>query len=110
MRLPMRSDAIKRGFDRAPHRSLLRATGQIRAKEDFDKPFVAVCNSYVDIVPGHVHLREFAALVKDAVPAQVVVVGVGRCGGEAEDACLDAHHGAAPVGEWSSARACRFSR
>ena len=67
MRLPMRSDAIKRGFDRAPHRSLLRATGQIRGAEDFDKPFVAVCNSYVDIVPGHVHLREFGALVKDAV-------------------------------------------
>jgi dihydroxy-acid dehydratase len=63
----MRSDAIKRGFDRAPHRSLLRATGQIRAAEDFDKPFVAVCNSYVDIVPGHVHLREFGALVKEAV-------------------------------------------
>jgi dihydroxy-acid dehydratase len=63
----MRSDAIKRGFDRAPHRSLLRATGQIRSKEDFDKPFIAICNSYVDIVPGHVHLREFGALVKDAV-------------------------------------------
>ncbi|HET7550947.1 MAG TPA: dihydroxy-acid dehydratase [Gemmatimonadaceae bacterium] len=67
MRFPMRSDAIKRGFDRAPHRSLLRATGQIRTAEDFDKPFVAVCNSYVDIVPGHVHLREFGALVKEAV-------------------------------------------
>ncbi|HET7552824.1 MAG TPA: dihydroxy-acid dehydratase, partial [Gemmatimonadaceae bacterium] len=67
MSLPMRSDAIKRGFDRAPHRSLLRATGQIRSKEDFDKPFIAICNSYVDIVPGHVHLREFGALVKDAV-------------------------------------------
>jgi dihydroxy-acid dehydratase len=63
----MRSDAIKRGFDRAPHRSLLRATGQIRGPEDFDKPFVAVCNSYVDIVPGHVHLREFGSLVKEAV-------------------------------------------
>ena len=67
MRHPMRSDAIKRGFDRAPHRSLLRATGQIRDAGDFDKPFVAVCNSYVDIVPGHVHLREFGALVKEAV-------------------------------------------
>ena len=67
MRVPMRSDAIKRGFDRAPHRSLLRATGQISGPEDFDKPFVAVCNSYVDIVPGHVHLQEFGALVKQAV-------------------------------------------
>jgi dihydroxy-acid dehydratase len=63
----MRSDIIKRGFDRAPHRSLLRATGQIRDKADFDKPFVAVCNSYVDIIPGHAHLQAFGKVVKDAV-------------------------------------------
>ena len=63
----MRSDTIKRGFERAPHRSLLRATGQIRSESDFDKPFVAVCNSYVDIVPGHVHLQEFGRAVKEAV-------------------------------------------
>src|SRR5438105_9309808 len=63
----MRSDTIKRGLERAPHRSLLRATGQIRTPNDFDKPFVAVCNSYVDIVPGHVHLQEFGRVVKDAV-------------------------------------------
>lgn len=64
---PHRSDTVKRGFDRAPHRSLLRATGQIRETSDFDKPFVAICNSYVDIVPGHVHLQEFGRVVKDAV-------------------------------------------
>jgi dihydroxy-acid dehydratase len=63
----MRSDTIKRGFDRAPHRSLLRATGQIRDRADFDKPFVAVCNSYVDIIPGHAHLQAFGRVVKDAV-------------------------------------------
>ncbi len=63
----MRSDTIKRGFERAPHRSLLRATGQIRDARDFEKPFVAVCNSYVDIVPGHVHLQEFGRVVKDAI-------------------------------------------
>ena len=63
----MRSDQIKRGFERAPHRSLLRATGQIRERSDFDKPFVAVCNSYVDIIPGHAHLQEFGRVVKDAV-------------------------------------------
>ena len=63
----MRSDTIKRGFARAPHRSLLRATGQIRQEEDFDRPFVAICNSYVDIVPGHVHLQEFGRVVKEAV-------------------------------------------
>lgn len=65
----MRSDAIKKGFERAPHRSLLRATGQIRERGDFDKPFVAVCNSYVDIIPGHVHLQEFGRVVKEAVRA-----------------------------------------
>lgn len=63
----MRSDTIKRGFERAPHRSLLRATGQIRQEEDFGKPFIAVCNSYVDIVPGHVHLQEFGRIVKEAI-------------------------------------------
>ncbi len=63
----MRSDTIKRGIERAPHRSLLRATGQITAADDWDKPFVAVCNSYVDIVPGHVHLQEFARVVKAAI-------------------------------------------
>src|SRR2546423_14060136 len=63
----MRSDTIKRGLERAPHRSLLRATGQIRTPNGFDKPFVAVCNSYVDIVPGHVHLQEFGRVVKEAI-------------------------------------------
>ena len=61
----MRSDMIKKGFDRAPHRSLLRAAG-VR-EEDFDKPFIAVVNSYVDIIPGHVHLQEFGKLVKEAI-------------------------------------------
>ena len=61
----MRSDTIKRGFDRAPHRSLLRATGL--RDEDFDKPFIAVANSFVEIVPGHVHLNKVAELVKEAV-------------------------------------------
>src|ERR687894_234175 len=65
----MRSDTIKRGYERAPHRSLLRATGQIREEADFDKPFVAICNSYVDIIPGHVHLQEFGRVVKEAVRA-----------------------------------------
>jgi dihydroxy-acid dehydratase len=61
----MRSDMIKKGFDRAPHRSLLRAAGV--KEEDFDKPFIAVCNSYIDIIPGHVHLQEFGQLVKEAI-------------------------------------------
>ncbi|WP_226526985.1 dihydroxy-acid dehydratase [Metabacillus niabensis] len=61
----LRSNMIKKGFDRAPHRSLLRAAGV--KEEDFDKPFIAVCNSYIDIVPGHVHLQEFGKIVKDAI-------------------------------------------
>ncbi len=60
-----RSDMIKKGFDRAPHRSLLRAAGV--KDEDFDKPFIAICNSYIDIIPGHVHLQEFGKIVKEAV-------------------------------------------
>lgn len=65
MSRPMRSDTIKKGPERAPHRSLLRATGV--TTEDFGKPFIGIANSYIDIVPGHVHLKEFGDLVKQAV-------------------------------------------
>ncbi|MBN2217187.1 MAG: dihydroxy-acid dehydratase [Pirellulales bacterium] len=61
----MRSDTVKRGDARAPHRSLLRATGV--GEDDFDKPFIAICNSYTDIIPGHVHLYEVGQLLKEAV-------------------------------------------
>ena len=61
----MRSNAIKTGIERAPHRALLRAAGVREA--DLSKPFIAIVNSYVDIVPGHVHLQEFGRLVKEAV-------------------------------------------
>ncbi len=63
----MRSDIVKKGYEKAPHRALLRATGL--QDEDFGKSFVAVVNSYVDVVPGHVHLQEFGKLVKEAVRA-----------------------------------------
>lgn len=63
----MRSDKVKKGFERAPHRALLKATGV--KDEDFNKPFIAIVNSYVDIVPGHVHLQSFGKMVKDAVRA-----------------------------------------
>jgi dihydroxy-acid dehydratase len=63
----MRSDLIKSGFERAPHRSLLKATGVIRDDADFSKPFIGICNSYTDLIPGHVHLHEFAQVVKRAV-------------------------------------------
>ena len=63
----MRSDVVKKGYERAPHRALLRATGL--KDEDFTRPFVAIVNSYVDVVPGHVHLQGFGKLVKEAVRA-----------------------------------------
>src|ERR1051325_9020825 len=63
----MRSDTIKKGFERAPHRSLLRATGSIESEADWDKPFIAICNSYTDCIPGHAHLNEVGMLVKRLV-------------------------------------------
>jgi len=63
----MRSDTIKKGFERAPHRSLLRATGVIESEEDFNKPFIAIANSYIDCIPGHAHLNEIGQLVKRLV-------------------------------------------
>ncbi len=67
----MRSDTIKCGVDRAPHRALLKATGITDA--DMNKPFVAVVNSYVDIVPGHAHLQGFGRVVKEAIRAAGLV-------------------------------------
>ncbi|MDQ1340698.1 MAG: dihydroxy-acid dehydratase [Campylobacterota bacterium] len=61
----MRSDIIKKGFDRTPHRSLLRATGL--KDEDFDKPFIGIANSYIDIIPGHFFLQEYGKIVKEAI-------------------------------------------
>ncbi|MBN1438371.1 MAG: dihydroxy-acid dehydratase [Anaerolineales bacterium] len=77
----MRSDIIKKGFEKAPHRSLLRAIGV--EEKDFGKPFIAVANSYTDIVPGHVHLQSFGRRVKEAVraaggvPFEFNTIGVG---------------------------------
>jgi len=61
----MRSDAIKKGIERAPHRSLLHAVGVSR--EDMTKPLIGVVNSYSEIVPGHIHLKSIAEAVKDGV-------------------------------------------
>lgn len=61
----MQSDLVKQGYERAPHRSLLRATGL--SAEDIRKPFIAVCNSYTDIIPGHVHLRRVGDMIKEAI-------------------------------------------
>ncbi len=78
----MRSDLIKTGIDRAPHRSLLKATGVITDDGDFQKPFIGVVNSYIDLIPGHVHLQEFGKIVKEeirchgGVPFEFNTIGV----------------------------------
>lgn len=61
----MRSDTIKTGIERAPHRGLLQATGIKR--DDLKKPFIAIANSYTTIVPGHCHLNQVGKLIADAV-------------------------------------------
>ena len=76
----MRSDIVKKGFERAPHRSLLRAVGL--RDEDFAKPFIGVANSYIDIIPGHVHLATYGQIAKDeirkagGVPFEFNTIGV----------------------------------
>ena len=61
----MRSNRIKSGIDRSPHRALLKACGL--NDEDMNKPFIGICNSYIDIIPGHMHLQSVGKKVKDAV-------------------------------------------
>ena len=61
----MKSDMVKKGFQRAPHRGLLRACGLNAA--DINKLFVGVANSFCEIVPGHVHLDKVAQVVKAAI-------------------------------------------
>lgn len=61
----MRSDEIKKGFERAPHRSLLKANGI--TDEELDRPFIAVVNSWNEFVPGHIHLDKIARAVKDGI-------------------------------------------
>ncbi len=61
----MRSDIMKKGYERAPHRSLMMATG-IKA-EDIKKPFIGVCNSYTNIVPGHAHLNKVGEIICEEI-------------------------------------------
>lgn len=63
----MKSDNIKKGIQRAPHRSLLRACGL--KDDDFKKPFIGIANSFTDIVPGHIHLRDLVEFVKEGIIA-----------------------------------------
>ncbi len=61
----MNSDQVKKGFQRAPHRGLFMATGVKR--EDFKKPFIGVCNSFIEIIPGHCHLNKVAEWIKQCI-------------------------------------------
>jgi len=76
----MRSDTVKKGIARTPHRALLKAVGL--TDRDFDKPFIGVANAWNDIVPGHKHLRELAEKIKQGireaggVPFEFGVIGI----------------------------------
>ena len=76
----MRSDEVKKGHSRAPHRSLLRATGL--QDEDFDKPFIGIANSFIELIPGHYFLNKVGAIIKDeikkngCVPFEFNTIGV----------------------------------
>jgi len=76
----MRSDEVKKGHARAPHRSLFRATGL--KDEDFDKPFIGVANSFIEVIPGHFFLDKVSAIIKDeikkngCVPFEFNTIGV----------------------------------
>lgn len=61
----MRSDEIKCGLERAPHRALLKALGL--TEQDIEKPFIGIANSFTTIVPGHMHLNEIAEKVKAGI-------------------------------------------
>ena len=61
----MRSDAMTKGLEKAPHRSLFKALGCI--DQELERPLIGVVNSFNEIVPGHTHLRELAEAVKSGV-------------------------------------------
>ena len=76
----MQSDLVKRGFERAPHRSLFYAAGL--TPEELDRPIIGIANSHNDIVPGHIHLDRISQAVKTGVlmaggtPLEFNVIGV----------------------------------
>jgi dihydroxy-acid dehydratase len=79
----MRSDIVKKGIERGPHRSLLKATGMCDA--DIKKPFIGIACSYTDVIPGHVHLDAVGDYVKqqirDAGGTPIIFNTIGICDG-----------------------------
>jgi len=63
----LKSETIKKGLEKAPHRSLLNALGL--TKWEKDRPFIGIVNSQNDLVPGHIHLNQIADAVKAGVRA-----------------------------------------
>jgi dihydroxy-acid dehydratase len=63
----MRSDQIKKGTEKAPHRALLKSLGL--EDDDIAKPLIGIANSYTNIVPGHIHLRTIGETVKEGILA-----------------------------------------
>lgn len=61
----MKSDTVKNGFERTPHRALMRSVGL--SDGDFDKPFIGIANSYNTFVAGHVHMNDLAKAVSNAI-------------------------------------------
>ena len=76
----MNSDKAKKGFERSPHRSLLKAAGY--TDWEIDRPWIGVANAYNAVIPGHVHLRTIAEAVKAGIyaagglPIEFPVIGV----------------------------------
>ena len=85
----MRSDTVKKGFERAPHRSLLKGTGNY-TDGDIDKPFIAICNSFVEIIPGHAHLDKNLLGLPwfPRKPGLSLVESISRAGGLTDNADL----------------------
>ncbi|MCX5704772.1 MAG: dihydroxy-acid dehydratase [Candidatus Omnitrophica bacterium] len=61
----MRSDIIKKGLERVPHRALLHATGLSR--KDLDRPFIGVATSFTDLIPGHIGMRDLERFIERGI-------------------------------------------
>ncbi|MDD5196079.1 MAG: dihydroxy-acid dehydratase [Candidatus Omnitrophica bacterium] len=61
----MRSDKIKKGLERVPHRALLHATGLSR--KDLDRPFIGLASSFTDLIPGHIGMRELERFIERGI-------------------------------------------
>ncbi|NPA95634.1 MAG: dihydroxy-acid dehydratase [Thermodesulfobacteria bacterium] len=79
----MRSDKMKKGIERAPHRSLMKAMGY--TDEEIKRPIIGVANSFNEIIPGHIHLRQIVDAVKAGIRmaggTPVEFGGIGVCDG-----------------------------